>query len=55
MRQFQIAIFILGVAAFLASIGFTGSNMGDTLWRTGVALMLGDVVCIQLWPGEKRL
>ncbi|MGE5610580.1 MAG: hypothetical protein ACM359_15125 [Bacillota bacterium] len=54
MKPFQMVLFVFGVAAFLASLGFMGSNMGDTLWRAGVALMLGDVVCIQLWPAEKR-
>jgi len=30
-----------------------GKNAGDSLWRTAVALMLDDVVCIQLWPAAK--
>ncbi len=54
MRQFQIVAFLLGVAAFLASACFTGKEMGDTLWKVGVAIMIGDIVCILLWPSPKR-
>ncbi len=49
MRQFQIIAFLLGVAAFLASACFTGQVMGDTLWKVGVAIMIGDIACILLW------
>jgi hypothetical protein len=28
--------------------------MGDTLWKVGVAAMIGDIVCIQLWPTRRR-
>jgi hypothetical protein len=54
MKQFQIAVFGVGVAAFLGSALCIGSTMGDTLWRTGVAMMLCDIVCILLWPTAKR-
>jgi hypothetical protein len=54
MRQFQMVVFGVGVAAFLGSALCIGSTMGDTLWRTGVAMMLCDIVCIQLWPPLKR-
>jgi len=50
MRTFQIVIFVFGVIAFLAAALFIGQVMGDTLWRVGVAAMLGDLVCMRLWP-----
>lgn len=50
MRQFQTTMFLLGTAVFLASAGFHRSPMGDTLWKTGIAVMVGDIVCILLWP-----
>jgi hypothetical protein len=53
MRNLQIAIFILGVLAFLGSAAFIGLGMGDTLWRTGVAAMLVDAIFTRLWPGGK--
>ena len=55
MRLFQIIAFFFGVAAFLASAGFTGTAMGDTLWKVGVAFMIGNIVCIPLWPSPKKL
>ena len=55
MRQFQVFLFGAGVLAFLGSACFIGSNMGDTLWRTGVAVMLGDLVCMRLWPPRHPL
>jgi hypothetical protein len=54
MRNFQIAVFGIGVLAFLASALFIGSAMGDTLWRTGIAMMICNLVCLQLWPSPKR-
>jgi hypothetical protein len=54
MRRFQITLFLLGVAAFIASACFTGKTLGDTLWRAGVAFMLGDVVCLRLWPSDSK-
>jgi hypothetical protein len=53
MRQFQVIAFLVGVVAFLASACFTGKVMGDTLWKVGVAIMIGDIVCILLWPSAK--
>ena len=54
MRRFQITLFLLGAAAFIAAACFTGTMWGDTLWRAGIAFMLGDLVCINLWPTPKR-
>jgi hypothetical protein len=53
MRYFQVSLFILGLAAFVAAIFFIGSDTGNTLWRTGVALLLLDIVCIMLWQKPK--
>ncbi len=55
MRQFQITVFILGTASFIASAFELGPNSGDYLLNAGFATMLGDIVCIQLWPTAKRL
>ncbi len=53
MRAFQVLLFALGVAAFLAALAVAGSDLGDILWRVGVALMLVDLVVIKLWPAAK--
>jgi hypothetical protein len=53
MRKLQFIAFVLGIVAFLASAGFIGQTMGDTLWRVGVAFMIGDIVWILLWPSTK--
>lgn len=53
MRTLAVALFGLGVAALLAAIPFVGAVAGDALWRAGVATLLVDVVCLQLWPGMK--
>ena len=54
MRLFQIIAFFFGVAVFMASAGFTGTATGDTLWKVGVAIMIGNIVCILLWPSQKQ-
>jgi hypothetical protein len=54
MRQFQVIAFLLGVLVFLGSACFIGKEMGDTLWKVGVAIMLGDIVCFLLWPTRRR-
>jgi hypothetical protein len=50
MRQIQISIFVLGLISFLAALFFIGQEMGDTLWRAGVAVMLIDLVLMKAWP-----
>lgn len=52
MRNLQIAIFIIGLLAFLCSAVFIGQVTGDTLWRIGVAAMLIDAIFTRLWPGR---
>ena len=53
MRQLQITMFILGAASLIASAFGIGKDFGETLYKTGIALLLLDVVCIQLWPLAK--
>jgi hypothetical protein len=50
MRTLQIGIFVLGVISFLAASISIGQQMGDTLWRAGIAAMLTDLVLMRLWP-----
>lgn len=53
MRTAQIGIFILGLVSFLAASFFTGEDTGETLWKTGMAAMLVDIVFMKLWPSMK--
>lgn len=55
MRPLQIILFILGAASLIASAFGIGKDFGEALYKTGIALLLIDVVCIQLWPSAKRL
>jgi hypothetical protein len=52
MRNLHVAIFIAGVASFLASLLFVGQGMGDTLWRAGVAATLVVLTASLLSPGK---
>jgi len=54
MRQSQIAIFVLGAVSLIASAFGIGHDYGETLYNAGIALLLFDVVYIQLWPRAKR-
>lgn len=53
MRTLQIGIFILGALAFLAALAVAGTDLGDILWRAGIALMLVDLVVMKLWPATQ--
>jgi len=53
MRKFQIIAFLFGVLAFLASACFVGKDMGETLWKVGIAIMIGDIACMLLWPRRR--
>jgi hypothetical protein len=53
MRYFQVSLFILALAAFVAALFFVGSGTGDTLWRAGIAALMLDIVCMMLWPKPK--
>lgn len=54
MRQFQIIMLILGAASLIASAFGIGKDFGKILYKTGIAFLLLDVVCIQLWPSAKH-
>ena len=54
MRRVQIVLFALGMASLIGALFFIGENTGEDLWKAGIALMLVDVVCIQLWPSTRR-
>jgi len=54
MRKFQVTIFVLGVLSFVTAAFFTGTIAGDALWRAGMAAMLGDLVCLKLWPSPAK-
>jgi hypothetical protein len=53
MRTFQVVLFVLGAAAFIASLAFVGGWIGDSLWRAGVAFLLLDLVVMRLWPAAR--
>jgi len=55
MRQFQVTLFIVAAVSLIASALAIGKSYGETLYNTGIAMLLFDVVCIQLWPSVKRL
>jgi len=52
VRQLQVTLFVLALVAFIAALFVTGTEMGDILWRGGVAVLLLDLVCIKLWPAS---
>ena len=53
MRIFQITLFILGAACLASALFFIGKRTGQDLWMAGIAILLFDVVCLQLWPTAK--
>jgi len=54
MRIFQITLFILAAASLASALLFIGKQTGQDLWMAGIAILLFDVVCLQLWPGANR-
>ena len=54
MRQIQITIFVIGLISFIAALFFIGQEMGDTLWRIGVAGMVTDIALMKLFPPKQR-
>ena len=52
MRRFQLILFFLAAATLIAALIFMGTGTGDVLWRIGIAALLGDIVCIMLWPSS---
>ncbi len=54
MRIVQVLLLCLGVFMFAAATFFTGTDTGLTLWYTGVAILLVDVVVCLIWPTGVR-
>jgi hypothetical protein len=54
MRQVQVGMLVLAWAALLAALFFIGEDLGLTLWRTGIALLLSDIVFMMLWPTSPK-
>jgi len=42
------------VLSFVTAAFFTGTIAGDALWRAGMAALLGDLVCLKLWPSPAK-
>jgi hypothetical protein len=56
MRLLQVTLLVVGILAFVAAGVAAGSELGDTFWRAGIAVLLTDVVVMKLWPagGARR-
>jgi hypothetical protein len=54
MRYIQVILFFAAVLAFIVSLFFIGSVIGDALWRAGMAILLLDIVGIMLWPVKAK-
>jgi hypothetical protein len=53
MRIFQIVVFVLASLSFLTALYYTATQTGESLWKGGIAGMIGDIVLILLWPTGK--
>jgi hypothetical protein len=53
MRKFQIIIFVVATATLIAAACCIGKELGGELRKAGIAALLFDIVCIQLWPVAK--
>jgi len=54
MRQAQIVLFIIGAVSLIASAFGLGKDYGETLYNAGIAILVIDIVFIQLWTSAKR-
>ena len=43
MRIFQIVVFVLASISFLMALYYTGIQTGESLWKGGMAGMIGDI------------
>ncbi len=50
MKVMQVGLFVVGLLAFVGALFAAGSELGDILWRAGVAVLLLDLVAMKLWP-----
>ena len=55
MRKLQIAVLVVSTALLIAAACCIGKEVGNELRKAGIAALLFDVVCIQLWPPAKRV
>jgi len=55
MRKFQIAVFVIATAVLIAAACCIGRQVGTEFRNAGIAVLLFDIVCIQLWPPGKRV
>ena len=53
MKTIQKLLFFAGVVSFLGALLGIGQDIGDILWRLGVAIMLTDLCLALVWraPG----
>jgi hypothetical protein len=54
MKNLQLLLFAVAVVSFVAALFFIGNDMGDTLWRAGMAILFVDTVSLMLWPSRVR-
>jgi hypothetical protein len=52
MRAIQIFLFMLGAGCLLLAGVTAGSMVGVICWQAGIAILLVDLVAIQLWPSR---
>jgi len=50
MRIVQISLCALAILAFLVAAVFVGDVLGDVFGRSGIAVLVVDLVVMQLWP-----
>ena len=50
MKNLQLVLFAAAVMSFVAALFFIGNEMGETLWRAGMAILFVDTVSLMLWP-----
>ncbi len=50
MKNLQLLLFSVAVVLFVAALFFIGNDMGETLWRAGMAILFVDTVSLMLWP-----
>jgi hypothetical protein len=55
MRKFQITVFAIATLALIAAACCIGKQVGTEFRNAGIATLLFDIVCIQLWPPAKRV
>ncbi len=49
MKIIQSLLLYLGLAAFILSLFFVGSDTGDSLWKAGMAILMIDITVIMLY------